>query len=211
MTLTFEDFPPGRFGTFGPRHVTRDEIREPLRARLANNVFSDLQRGGIHFETTPPANSSALVVTNNVFANTPRLATLDKVRVQPSTAFGKWIWSEEGRKSPVVTPGVRYFRKAFDLTAVPDKARLDISCDETFTVWVNGAAWARTAASDAETCAAMPEKRATSAAVKGRALRPLATLSVPITCPRISAIAASVRTRRLRARIWLFCASMVST
>ena len=26
MTLTFEDFPPGRFGTFGPRHVSRDEI-----------------------------------------------------------------------------------------------------------------------------------------------------------------------------------------
>ncbi|WOH80813.1 MaoC family dehydratase [Bradyrhizobium sp. BEA-2-5] len=26
MTLTFEHFPPGRFGTFGPRHVTRDEI-----------------------------------------------------------------------------------------------------------------------------------------------------------------------------------------
>jgi acyl dehydratase len=24
--LTFEDFPPGRFGTFGPRRVTRDEI-----------------------------------------------------------------------------------------------------------------------------------------------------------------------------------------
>jgi acyl dehydratase len=26
MMLTFEDFPPGRFGTFGPRHVSRDEI-----------------------------------------------------------------------------------------------------------------------------------------------------------------------------------------
>ena len=26
MTLTFEDFPVGRFGTFGPRHVTREEI-----------------------------------------------------------------------------------------------------------------------------------------------------------------------------------------
>lgn len=26
MTLTFEDFPPGRFGTYGPRHVSRDEI-----------------------------------------------------------------------------------------------------------------------------------------------------------------------------------------
>jgi acyl dehydratase len=26
MKLTFEDFPPGRLGTFGPRRVTRDEI-----------------------------------------------------------------------------------------------------------------------------------------------------------------------------------------
>src|SRR3954469_22102526 len=25
-TLTFEDFPPGHFGTYGPRHVTREEI-----------------------------------------------------------------------------------------------------------------------------------------------------------------------------------------
>ena len=26
MTLSFEDFPPGHFGTFGPRRVTREEI-----------------------------------------------------------------------------------------------------------------------------------------------------------------------------------------
>jgi acyl dehydratase len=26
MTLTFEDFTPGRFGSFGPRHVSREEI-----------------------------------------------------------------------------------------------------------------------------------------------------------------------------------------
>ena len=26
MTLTFDDFQPGRFGSFGPRHVTREEI-----------------------------------------------------------------------------------------------------------------------------------------------------------------------------------------
>ncbi|CAN5373919.1 MaoC family dehydratase [soil metagenome] len=26
MTLTFEDFQPGHFGTFGPHHVTRDDI-----------------------------------------------------------------------------------------------------------------------------------------------------------------------------------------
>jgi acyl dehydratase len=26
MTLTFEDYPPGHFGTFGPRRVTREEM-----------------------------------------------------------------------------------------------------------------------------------------------------------------------------------------
>lgn len=26
MTLSFEDFPPGHFGTFGPRRVTREEV-----------------------------------------------------------------------------------------------------------------------------------------------------------------------------------------
>ena len=28
MTLTFEDFMPGRFGTFGPHHVSREDILE---------------------------------------------------------------------------------------------------------------------------------------------------------------------------------------
>jgi acyl dehydratase len=26
MTLTFDDFQPGHFGTYGPRHITREEI-----------------------------------------------------------------------------------------------------------------------------------------------------------------------------------------
>jgi acyl dehydratase len=26
MTLSFEDFPPGRLGSYGPRHVTREEM-----------------------------------------------------------------------------------------------------------------------------------------------------------------------------------------
>src|SRR6195256_384605 len=26
MTLCFEDFPPGRLGSYGPRHVTREEM-----------------------------------------------------------------------------------------------------------------------------------------------------------------------------------------
>jgi len=120
----------------------KGEGRESLRARLANNVFADLQRG-VHFETTPPAASSDLVIAGNVFANTSRLASLDKVSVQPSRTSARWIWTEEGKKTPVVPPGVRYFRKAFDLTSAPARATLDIGCDETFTAWINGVEVAR--------------------------------------------------------------------
>jgi serine/threonine protein kinase len=115
----------------------RSEARDPIRARLANNTFSELQRG-IHFETTPKAAASELVVVNNIFSNTTRTATLDRVSVEPGKIAGRWIWSEEGKKSAVVPPGSRLFRKAFDVAIVPQKANLDISCDETFTVWLNG-------------------------------------------------------------------------
>ena len=30
MILSFEDFLPGRFGTFGPHHVTREEILQQV-------------------------------------------------------------------------------------------------------------------------------------------------------------------------------------
>ena len=116
----------------------RAETRGKLRARMANNTFSDLQRG-LHFETTPPSASSELVMTNNLFSSTTRVATLDKVSVEPARVAGRWIWTEEGKKTPTVPPGVRYFRKTFDLADVPEKAILDISCDETFTAWLNGA------------------------------------------------------------------------
>jgi serine/threonine protein kinase len=111
--------------------------RDPFRARLANNVFADLQRG-VHFETTPPAGSGTLEMLNNVFSNTPRLATLDKVSVQPSRSPARWIWTEEGKKTTIVPPGVRSFRKVFELTSSPEAATLDIGCDESFTAWING-------------------------------------------------------------------------
>jgi len=115
----------------------RTESRSPIRARLANNTFSELQRG-IHFETTPRAGSSELVVTNNIFSNTTRTATLDRVSVEPARFAGRWIWTDDLKKSGVAPAGIRYFRKSFDLPSVPSKASLDISCDETFTVWLNG-------------------------------------------------------------------------
>ena len=58
-TLTFEDFPPGRFGSFGPRHVTREEIIafagefDPQRFHLSEeegrkSLFGGLAASGWH-------------------------------------------------------------------------------------------------------------------------------------------------------------------
>ena len=51
------------------------------------------------FRDHPPSASSDLVVTNNIFSTTPRVAMLDKVSVQPSRVAGSWIWTEEGKKT----------------------------------------------------------------------------------------------------------------
>jgi eukaryotic-like serine/threonine-protein kinase len=125
------------FRTIDGLRYRRTENRHPLRVRLANNTFVNLHKG-LHFETTPPSGSSGLVVTNNVFAGTLRIAVLDKVSVQPSRPSAAWIWSEEGKPSGNAVPEVRQFRKTFEVSQLPDQATLDVGCDETFTVWING-------------------------------------------------------------------------
>jgi acyl dehydratase len=53
MTLTFEDFPPGRLGSFGPRHVTREEILafaaefDPQPMHLDEEAASRSMLGGL--------------------------------------------------------------------------------------------------------------------------------------------------------------------
>src|SRR3954466_1973757 len=58
-TLTFEDFKPGHFGTFGPRRVTREEILayareydpQPMHldeAAAANSMLKGLSGSGWH-------------------------------------------------------------------------------------------------------------------------------------------------------------------
>jgi hypothetical protein len=45
MTLTFEDFRPGPFGSFGPRHVTREEmLRVELRGEFLDIVGGEGER-----------------------------------------------------------------------------------------------------------------------------------------------------------------------
>lgn len=51
--LSFEDFPPGRFGSFGPRHVTREEIVafaaefDPQPMHLDEDAASQSMLGGL--------------------------------------------------------------------------------------------------------------------------------------------------------------------
>ena len=53
MTLTFEDFPPGPFGSFGPRRVTREEIVafaaefDPQPMHLDEEAASKSMLGGL--------------------------------------------------------------------------------------------------------------------------------------------------------------------
>ncbi|HEX3115017.1 MAG TPA: MaoC family dehydratase [Bradyrhizobium sp.] len=59
MTLTFEDFPPGHYGSFGPRRVTREEILafaaefdpQPMHldeAAAARSMLGGLSASGWH-------------------------------------------------------------------------------------------------------------------------------------------------------------------
>src|SRR5258707_1856880 len=53
MMLSFEDFPPGHFGTFGPRLVTREEILafaaefDPQPMHLDEEAARDTLLGGL--------------------------------------------------------------------------------------------------------------------------------------------------------------------
>jgi acyl dehydratase len=53
MLLTFEDFRPGHFATFGPRHVTREEIKafagefDPQPMHLDEEAARDAMAGGL--------------------------------------------------------------------------------------------------------------------------------------------------------------------
>ena len=53
MTLTFEDFAVGRFGTFGPRHVSREEIVafaaefDPQPMHLDEEAAAETMLGGL--------------------------------------------------------------------------------------------------------------------------------------------------------------------
>jgi alpha-L-rhamnosidase len=56
----------------------------------------------------------------------------------PDLRDATWIWYPEGDPVAGVPPSTRYFRRTFDLTAVPAGATLVLTGDDTADAWVNG-------------------------------------------------------------------------
>ncbi|WP_146150188.1 family 78 glycoside hydrolase catalytic domain [Actinomadura rubrobrunea] len=56
----------------------------------------------------------------------------------PDLTGARWIWYPEGDPAAEAPAAARYFRGAFDLSAVPSAARLVMTADDGFTAWVNG-------------------------------------------------------------------------
>lgn len=62
----------------------------------------------------------------------PGTETLNALRT------AKWIWYPEGNPAAAAPPGPRYFRRVLDLPDRPASARLTLTADNSFELWVNG-------------------------------------------------------------------------
>ncbi|MGE3804164.1 MAG: HEAT repeat domain-containing protein [Gemmataceae bacterium] len=69
----------------------------------------------------------SLVLALSMFVCRDRLAA----------APGNWVWFNEGNPAAGAPGEARFFRKTFRLDAVPEQAKLEITADNGFTVWIN--------------------------------------------------------------------------
>ncbi len=116
----------------GPRHA--------LQVTLLNNTFLDVNRI-VHFETLPAGEpTNQIVMRDNLFGRPNRLVEAEGFDFEPKTCTANWIWSPEAgdllKGAPV---GTGYFRKSFNLPkSKVTAAVLNIICDDSHTVWLNG-------------------------------------------------------------------------
>ncbi len=80
----------------------------------------------------PKSSTLSVPIAVSTFALADKLSYL----TEPDVMQGEWIWQPEN----VSTPHTCYFRKAFDLTAVPQavKAQVKITADNRYKLFVNG-------------------------------------------------------------------------
>ena len=57
---------------------------------------------------------------------------------QPAKSPPSWIWHAEGDPRVEAPSGSRFFRKIVTLDKAPDSAKLEITADNHFIVWING-------------------------------------------------------------------------
>ncbi|QVL31468.1 protein kinase [Telmatocola sphagniphila] len=117
--------------------------QKSIQGLIENNVFVEI-RSGFHFDSIPGFQQGKLTVRNNLFANPTShnssvVSAIEGLGQQPKLN-ADWIWLREesialGRG---VKPGTCYFRKTFKVGEQPKKAFLDLGCDDSFTVWING-------------------------------------------------------------------------
>ena len=122
-----------RFAQLGDGVLCRRAVSPfPIHLTLTGNVFRDLRRAALHFETAPAVEGSQIAATKNRFVRTPTLGLTDGFRPEPLRTAARWIWGAEAGAQ-------RYsFRKAFSLESAPTRAVLSITCADRFTVWLNG-------------------------------------------------------------------------
>lgn len=109
-----------------------------LGMELEKCIFDRL-KAGLRFESLPlRQDGKGIVATENRFFKTGITATVDGF-VPERLTTAKWIWSlEQGQPFIQAPTGKRYFRTRFNLDgASPTEATLDITADDTFTVWLN--------------------------------------------------------------------------
>ncbi|MER6171861.1 family 78 glycoside hydrolase catalytic domain [Streptosporangium sp. NPDC001681] len=56
----------------------------------------------------------------------------------PDLTGTDWIWYPEGDPAAHAPAATRYFRRTFDVAAIPEVARLVMTADDGFTAWING-------------------------------------------------------------------------
>ena len=106
----------------------------PVHLSLVGNVFRDLQRAALHFETPPPVEGSRITLNGNRVFRTPVLAVTDGFKPEPLRTPAQWVWAGgTGTAAQRV-----HFRKRFTLESTPTRAVLNVTCADSFTVWLNG-------------------------------------------------------------------------
>jgi serine/threonine protein kinase len=111
----------------------------PLSLTLTANTFCEIEKVGLHFETTPPLDGGRVALTSNLFARTGTLARVDDFRPEPARCAARWIWTDEAVPIREGRAEYRVFRKTFMVDGPSvSQAVLNVTGDAGFTVWVNG-------------------------------------------------------------------------